>query len=122
MMKKNTLYKHRNLFLLPKESIMISSRMKFSLAVLLIAGTSAVVARPGSHEVREAVRDVHQYGRSEQGSSRDVRQFENSRSGDNAYSGTDGSRRGGRMSPEDRRALRQQINEAGQDIYNPKRR
>ncbi len=30
-------------------------------------------------------------------------------------------RRPGRMSPEERRALRRQINEAGQDIYAPRR-
>lgn len=30
-------------------------------------------------------------------------------------------RRGSRLSPEERRALRQQINEAGQDLYQPKR-
>lgn len=30
-------------------------------------------------------------------------------------------RKGSRLSPEERRALRQQINEAGQDLYQPKR-
>ncbi len=33
----------------------------------------------------------------------------------------DAERRGQRLSPEERRALRQQINEAGQDLYQPKR-
>lgn len=101
---------------------MILSRLKISLAMLVIASASGAIARPGGHEVREAVRDVHQYGRGEQGNSREIRQFDNSRNGDNPYSGTDSSKRSGRMSPEDRRALRQQINEAGQDIYNPRRR
>lgn len=41
---------------------------------------------------------------------------------DDARSGRDeGERRGSRLSPEERRALRQQINEAGQDLYQPKR-
>ena len=41
---------------------------------------------------------------------------------DDARSGRDESeRRGSRLSPEERRALRQQINEAGQDLYQPKR-
>lgn len=34
--------------------------------------------------------------------------------------GAEDPRRKGRMSPEDRRALRRQINEAGQDIYSRK--
>ncbi len=33
----------------------------------------------------------------------------------------DGERRPPKLSPEERRALRQQINEAGQDLYPPKR-
>lgn len=33
----------------------------------------------------------------------------------------EGERKGSRLSPEERRALRQQINEAGQDLYQPKR-
>lgn len=33
----------------------------------------------------------------------------------------EGERRPSKLSPEERRALRQQINEAGQDLYPPKR-
>ena len=33
----------------------------------------------------------------------------------------DGDRRSPRLSPEERKALRQQINEAGQDLYQPRR-
>ena len=33
----------------------------------------------------------------------------------------DGDRRSSRLSPEERKALRQQINEAGQDLYQPRR-
>ena len=36
--------------------------------------------------------------------------------------GEEDLRKKGRMSPEDRRALRRQINEAGQDIYTDKRK
>jgi uncharacterized membrane protein len=40
---------------------------------------------------------------------------------DDSRSGRDDTeRRGSRLSPEERRALRQQINEAGQDLYQPK--
>lgn len=40
---------------------------------------------------------------------------------DNKMTSADNSRRGGRMSPEERRALRRQIDEAGHDLYTPKR-
>jgi len=33
----------------------------------------------------------------------------------------DGDRRSSRLSPEERKALRQQINEAGQELYQPRR-
>jgi hypothetical protein len=38
-----------------------------------------------------------------------------------AGSGADNGQKHGKMSPEERRALRRQINEAGQDIYLPRR-
>ena len=42
--------------------------------------------------------------------------------GDNqTNASSDGARRNGRLSPEERRALRRQIDEAGHDIYAPKR-
>lgn len=40
---------------------------------------------------------------------------------DNGMASADNSRRGGRMSPEERRALRRQIDEAGHDLYTSKR-
>jgi hypothetical protein len=43
--------------------------------------------------------------------------------GDNSsQSSTDASKRQGKMSPEERRALRRQIDEAGHDIYKAKRK
>jgi hypothetical protein len=39
---------------------------------------------------------------------------------DNGMNSADNSRRAGRMSPEERRALRRQIDEAGHDLYPPK--
>ena len=38
-----------------------------------------------------------------------------------AHQQTENQRRQGRMTPEERRALRRQIDEAGHDIYHPKR-
>jgi hypothetical protein len=50
----------------------------------------------------------------------DTSGFENQ--GDNQpNNANDNSKRQGRMSPEERRALRRQIDEAGHDIYRPKR-
>lgn len=40
---------------------------------------------------------------------------------DNQRQNQDNGRRNGRMTPEEKQALRRQINEAGQDIYAPRR-
>lgn len=81
--------------------------------------TSIANARPGNHEVREAVRDAQQYQKNGRDSDRRGR-FDDPHSSDEASS-PDSSKKAGRMSPEERRALRQQINEAGQDLYSRRR-
>ena len=43
------------------------------------------------------------------------------RNDDSRQRNEDADRRSSRLSPEERKALRQQINEAGQDLYPPKR-
>ena len=43
------------------------------------------------------------------------------RNDDTRQRNEDGERRPSRLSPEERKALRQQINEAGQDLYHPRR-
>jgi hypothetical protein len=59
-------------------------------------------------------------GRSDQIGRQDTSGFGNQ--GDNSSNnGNDNSKKHGRMSPEERRALRRQIDEAGHDIYRPKR-
>jgi hypothetical protein len=59
-------------------------------------------------------------GRGEQIGRQDSSGFGNQ--GDNSSNnGNDNSKKHGRMSPEERRALRRQIDEAGHDIYRPKR-
>jgi len=40
---------------------------------------------------------------------------------DNQYNGASQSRHNSKMTPDERRALRRQINEAGHDIYTPRR-
>ena len=43
------------------------------------------------------------------------------RNDDSRQRNEDSDRRSSRLSPEERKALRQQINEAGQDLYQPRR-
>lgn len=96
----------------------LNIKMLLPLVVLLFAVPS-VFARPEGYEVREAVRSTQQVqktGRESDRSGRFNDQAPNERS-----SGSESSKRSGRMSPEERRALRQQINEASQDLYYRKR-
>jgi uncharacterized membrane protein len=97
---------------------MIFSRMNIKLLVLLgvcFIATPFAYARPGSSDVREAVRDAQKYQKGGQGSDRYGRLQEPHATGHSSE--TESSKKAGRMSPEERRALRQQINEAGQDLY-----
>lgn len=101
---------------------MTAVNTKVGLLVSIVAffiATSPASARPGSHEVREAVREAQQYQKDGRASDRSHRFYDPRSSG--ASSGEDASKRAGRMSPEEKRALRQQINEAGQDLYYRKR-
>ncbi|MES2534594.1 MAG: hypothetical protein V4632_01850 [Pseudomonadota bacterium] len=93
---------------------------KFSIALLLIlSATSAFADRGQDRYYRDNGNDSRQQRNNE------PRQQERSREsyqGDNSQnSAQDGGRRSGRLSPDERRALRRQINEAGQDIYVPRR-
>ncbi len=106
----------------PKSAYMTVFRMNFTMLVLLavlFAAAPHALARPGSHEVREAVRDAQQYQKNGKESDRYGRYSDSNSSG--AAADTDASKKPGRMSPEERRALRQQINEAGQDLYSRRR-
>ncbi len=93
---------------------------KISISLLLMLSMTSLFARPDNREGREAEHAARQQQRSiesgEYQSGRRINQ-EQSRQGDNG----DGGRKNGRLSPDERRALRRQINEAGQDIYIPKR-
>jgi hypothetical protein len=97
---------------------MIVSRMIFRLVVSLAAlcvATPFAYARPGNQDVRETVRENQRIPKGGQGSDQ-FNRFYAPRSSDSSP-GSDPSKKAGRMSPEERRALRQQINEAGQDLY-----
>lgn len=94
---------------------------RISISVLLVAGTVLVnPAAARDREHRAATRDDH-------ASQHHLARFDRRRAdevppppapqGDNRSE----PRKQGKMTPEERRALRRQINEAGQDIYVPKR-
>ncbi|MDB5763424.1 MAG: hypothetical protein JWQ21_2419 [Herminiimonas sp.] len=99
---------------------------KISISLLLMISMVSAFANPGqnrgdrdaAHAARQQQRAMDQ-GESQGGRQQQYRQFDQGRQPDNGNpnAGPDGSRKPGRMSPEERRALRRQINEAGHDIY-----
>lgn len=111
------------------------------VSLLLILGSANVFAEPGQnrHGGRDPVRAFQVQNvtldRDQRGAPPAAQQAERSRgrllglpgSGDSGQndnpsnSSADNERRQGRLSPEERRALRRQIDEVGHDIYSPKR-
>ena len=82
---------------------------KIILAVWLGGSVISAFANPYQRDDR---RDAQRGGQQQEyGPQRNDRRNEQ---------GVEDPRKSGRMSPEDRRALRRQINEAGQDIYSRK--
>ncbi len=74
------------------------------------AGTALADPQPGSAGRPPSEGTPAEYERAQRDDARDGRQQER------------GERRPPRLSPEERKALRQQINEAGQDLYPSRRR
>jgi hypothetical protein len=96
---------------------MTVARVNIGLLVPLVAffvATPFAAARPDDPAVREAVREAQQYQKDERPSGRNQRFHDSYSAG--ASSNSDASKKSGRMSLEERRALRQQINEASQDL------
>lgn len=116
---------------------------RIGLSLLVIAGSAHALAGVGmaAPSPREAVRAYHMQSialerdnqrpqqppqqQPEQRRGRDNAFPDSSGSGGEAESHTnssaDNARKQGRLSPEERRALRRQIDEAGHDIYAPRR-
>lgn len=110
----------------------------FGFFLLLVSGTANVFAGPGGFGRAErgflqnavlerSLQGVEQPGQRqpEPRGGRQVVLPETSgytAQGDSGSSSQDNARRQGRMSPEDRRTLRRQIDEVGHDIYAPKQR
>jgi hypothetical protein len=91
---------------------------KVVLLLMLSAGMMNVFARPG-----EERGDRRDYSGQRQEQRDNARAADASRQQQYAPPGTyqEDARRQGHMSPEERRALRRQIDEAGRDIYAPRR-
>jgi hypothetical protein len=99
---------------------MNSALKKMSISLILLASVSGAFAEPGRD--REG-RDYARQDRMEQGggAQRDRQgggQGRDGRGGPDA--GPDRSNRQSRLSPEERRVLRRQINEAGHEVYAPR--
>lgn len=93
--------------------------------LLLLAGSAGVIAAPGQDgDARDGRAQGQQYGNGrDAGSGRDapraVQRNEREQNGANS-NGRGSSRNNSRLTPEERSALRRQIDEAGQDIYSGK--
>jgi hypothetical protein len=99
-----------------KEFVMNMLVRKIGLLVLLSASTLAAFANSGQgREMRDVPGEVRQqHERSTAGESQAAR---NSQYPESFRSPDEGFKKHSRLSPEERRALRRQINEAGQDLY-----
>jgi hypothetical protein len=97
---------------------MFKKLTKLSIAALvLLTGATGVHADSGDRDGRGArQRDDFRSSRPDPA---EFRRFNESQAMDS--SGGEGGKRQGRMSPEERRALRKQINDANQDMYSPRR-
>lgn len=112
------------------------------ISILLLLGAANAFAehreyrRDGMNAVRAYQMQGSAYERSEQNRAQQAEQEIDRRhnggfgvpdssgystQGESAHDPSDNMRRHGRLSPEERRALRRQIDEAGQDIYRQKR-
>jgi Ni/Co efflux regulator RcnB len=89
---------------------------KISLVLVLSASTIAAFANPAqAKSERDVVRAVRQH--QDAAERNDAQAGRNFQSPENDRSSEEGFKRQSRLSPEERRALRRQINEAGQDLY-----
>ena len=95
---------------------MVRLQKRMSLALLLLFVTAGTLAGPRDQSERIALRELLQQQRDAERRNSEARQPE-----DNTQSGADSGKRQGKMSQEEKRALRQQINEVGQDLYFGKR-
>lgn len=115
---------------------------RIGLSLLLIVGSANTFADPGGRSARDAVRAYHyqiqsialdkdvpqDQQRGQPPEQRPRREFgvpDSSGSGapgeSQPNSSADSNRKQGKLTPEERRALRRQIDEAGHDIYAPRR-
>lgn len=105
---------------------------KLSISFLLLVGMASAFANPDKRqEERAAARLARQQSKEMRHNEQQMRHQDDRYPGRESamrdggaqgfQPGPDNARKPGKLSPEERRALRRQINEAGQDIYTPKR-
>ena len=89
------------------------------MSLLLAFNASHAFAEPNRHDWRDELRAMHQQGKQQQPArpQQPAERSEGQSSGAPANESSDQTRKNGKMTAEERRALRRQINEAGRDIY-----
>jgi hypothetical protein len=93
---------------------------RITISLLLMTTMVSVFANPNKNE-REAARvTVEQHNSQHLNQDQYGRPQNNGQTVRNDNQPADGSRKQGKLTPEERRALRRQINEAGHDIYSSK--
>ena len=98
---------------------MMKTELRILTMLLLLAlNASQAFAEPNRTDWRNELRSMRQQGKDPQ-AVRQVPPAERSegQSGSPANEASDPSKKAGKMTAEERRALRRQINEAGRDIY-----
>ena len=110
---------HVLMYALRKKSVMNTLMKKISFSLVLSASAVAAFANPGQpRSEREAVRDVRQHqDAGERGGAQTAR---NGQPSQQDRSSEESQKKHNKLSPEERRELRRQINEAGQDLYTRK--
>jgi hypothetical protein len=89
------------------------------LGVVLLSSSIFALAEP-DHPRGAAVRDVPPHQQAERAPGNDRSDSHNEQH-ENAAGQAEADRRSGRLSLDERRELRRQINEVGRDIYRPRR-
>jgi len=93
-----------------------------SALLLLVLSMVNVSAEPGQwRRDRAAQRDQQRAERQHERANRGQDRGQQVPSADPAQPSQDNSRKNGRLTPEERRTLRQQIHDAGRDVYPPNR-
>jgi hypothetical protein len=101
---------------IPKEIMMKKMRGRLCLVLLMLAGATSGLAQQ-----RDPGNDPRNHSARQQQQTQPDPRAQQRQDGDRASRGQAEGGRQGRLSPEERQALRRQIDEAGHDIYRTRR-